>query len=395
MSGTRSSSRIKALHGQKTVQQDTPPTVATTGARPSGGRSKKSVTTTTVKSDSKGKYKIPATKSVNTPVSKTAKAPASKAKPPANKRRKVAKANETADDDAIEEDQTKVKKPRKRKGKLQQITDMPLDILFEIFKLVDPVDLLHLAHANKTLRSTLLQKNCKWIWEYSVKHYRTPIPPCMDDRLPLPQYINLLFTQNCFAHAIYRYVVKEYLTWYKGVRPHYRLPGCKSRTPGPIANRQEIKAIEEELGFIKDEDARRKREEEIDENSERIMEVQGNKKKQDLRRIRTQRYNFLIKMLGEMAYEEESLKLRSWNKAYLDKYLDRDTELTARGWASMARSFKEYIDELILLRKKAVAIKTFRARIVVLRGRLEKYHTLAPQFYQPSFPEFAVREPLI
>ncbi|KAL1705636.1 hypothetical protein EV121DRAFT_203185 [Schizophyllum commune] len=75
---------------------------------------------------------------------------------------------------------------------------MPLDILFEIFKLVDPVDLLHLSHANKALRSTLLRKSCKWIWEYSVKHYRTPIPPCMDDRLPLPQYINLLFTQNCF-----------------------------------------------------------------------------------------------------------------------------------------------------------------------------------------------------
>ena len=45
------------------------------------------------------------------------------------------------------------------------------------------------------------------------------------------------------------------------------------RTPEPIANRQEIKAIEEELGSIKDEDARCKREQEIDENSGRIMEV--------------------------------------------------------------------------------------------------------------------------
>ena len=41
-------------------------------------------------------------------------------------------------------------------------------------------------------------------------------------------------------------------------------------------------------------------------------------------------YSLMMK-LREMGYEEESLKLRSWNKAYLDKYLDRDTELTARG----------------------------------------------------------------
>ena len=108
MSGTRSSSRIKALHGQKTVRQDTPPPVATTGARASG-RTKKAVTTNTVKSDSKGKYKITETKPVNTNASKTDKAPASKAKPRANKRRKVAKTNEAADDDAIEEDQVKVK----------------------------------------------------------------------------------------------------------------------------------------------------------------------------------------------------------------------------------------------------------------------------------------------
>ena len=60
----------------------------------------------------------------------------------------------------------------------------------------------------------------------------------------------------------------------------------------------------------------------------------------------------------------------------------------------MVQNVQEYMDELILLRKKAVAVKTFRALIVVLRGRLDKYRTLAPQSYQPSLPEFAVREPL-
>ncbi|KAL1750542.1 hypothetical protein FB107DRAFT_176351, partial [Schizophyllum commune] len=79
----------------------------------------------------------------------------------------------------------------------QGLIDMPLDILFEIFKLCDPVDILRLAQTSKALRGTILRKNCKWIWEYTIKHYRTAIPPCHNGRLCLPQYVNLLFTTNC------------------------------------------------------------------------------------------------------------------------------------------------------------------------------------------------------
>ncbi|KAI5886562.1 uncharacterized protein SCHCODRAFT_02693279 [Schizophyllum commune H4-8] len=112
MSGTRSSSRVKALHDQKAAHQDMHPTVATRGAQASAGR---------------------LTKLANSPANKTFKAPTLKARP-ANKRRKVAKANGITDNDARDEGHVKGKFLAHAR-KLQQITGMPLDILFEIFKL--------------------------------------------------------------------------------------------------------------------------------------------------------------------------------------------------------------------------------------------------------------------
>ena len=38
-----------------------------------------------------------------------------------------------------------------------------------------------------------------------------------------------------------------------------------------------------------------------------------------------------MQKLKEMGYEDELPKLRAWHREYLDKYIDRDTELTARG----------------------------------------------------------------
>lgn len=60
----------------------------------------------------------------------------------------------------------------------------------------------------------------------------------------------------------------------------------------------------------------------------------------------------------------------------------------------MVQNVQEYMDELILLRKKAVAVRVFRDRIGVLRQRLEILSTLAPQSHQPSWRELAFREPL-
>ncbi|KAL1738288.1 hypothetical protein HDZ31DRAFT_78484, partial [Schizophyllum fasciatum] len=290
----------------------------------------------------------------------------------ANKRRKVATPIRAADDnnDSNGVKSVAAKKPRKRKGEQLQLADMPLDILFEIFKVCDPIDLLYLAQANKAFRATLLRKSCKWVWEHSVKAYRTVIPACPDNRLPLPQYINLLFGHCCF--------------------PEYKMPGNNGRLTR-IANRKEFSRIKSELEPIKDVRARCKRELEINSASGKIMR---RKPGRIMNITDVFACNAIIWKLVEMGYKDELSRLKKWNAQYLEQFVDGDTVLTARAWTSLSASVTDYIDALIPYRKKNTAIRTFRSRVSTLEKRLETYHDLCPRSLRPHWSELVVKEPL-
>ena len=52
-----------------------------------------------------------------------------------------------------------------KKGKLRNMTKMPIDILFEVFGQLEPVDLLHLSRATKELRAILITSNATFLWK--------------------------------------------------------------------------------------------------------------------------------------------------------------------------------------------------------------------------------------
>ena len=45
------------------------------------------------------------------------------------------------------------------------MTKMPMDILFEIFARLEPIDLLHLSRAAKDLRNILIAPDVNFLWE--------------------------------------------------------------------------------------------------------------------------------------------------------------------------------------------------------------------------------------
>lgn len=53
---------------------------------------------------------------------------------------------------------------RGRRGLLKNITEMPLDVLFEIFGHLEPQDVLHVSQANKALHSILKAPSANAIW---------------------------------------------------------------------------------------------------------------------------------------------------------------------------------------------------------------------------------------
>lgn len=111
------------------------------------------------------------------------------ARRPARKRRK-AKAN-TAD-----ERQEKRGKPSRQRvrGRLAALPEMPLDILYEIFRNMHPRDLLQASRTTKTLRSVLMSKSSIWIWKDS--HAASDLPP-VPPGMTVPQFVGLAYDRFC------------------------------------------------------------------------------------------------------------------------------------------------------------------------------------------------------
>ncbi|KAK0463740.1 uncharacterized protein EV420DRAFT_1519856 [Desarmillaria tabescens] len=86
-----------------------------------------------------------------------------------------------------------VQKPRER-GKLKQIPEMPIDILFEVFSHLDALDIMRLSRTTKALRRLLMHRSAISIWKAALS--RDTLPPLPVD-LNEPQYVNLAFSEHC------------------------------------------------------------------------------------------------------------------------------------------------------------------------------------------------------
>ncbi|KAF9015800.1 hypothetical protein BDZ89DRAFT_435482 [Hymenopellis radicata] len=56
-------------------------------------------------------------------------------------------------------------KRRGMRGILQKMTDTPLDVLFEIFSYLEPLDLLRMSRTTKDLRQLLMSRSTAFVWE--------------------------------------------------------------------------------------------------------------------------------------------------------------------------------------------------------------------------------------
>ncbi|KAH6919065.1 hypothetical protein BKA70DRAFT_1176815 [Coprinopsis sp. MPI-PUGE-AT-0042] len=89
------------------------------------------------------------------------------------------------------------KQPTKRaiasKGPLWMKSEMPLDNLWhEIFKYLEPYDLLRLARTAQAQQTILMCLHAKEIWHSSFAAIAGPFPPCPNDLNEL-KWANLMF----------------------------------------------------------------------------------------------------------------------------------------------------------------------------------------------------------
>ncbi|KDQ62087.1 hypothetical protein JAAARDRAFT_148747 [Jaapia argillacea MUCL 33604] len=85
--------------------------------------------------------------------------------------------------------------PRRGQGKLRMLPEMPLDILFEIFGHLLPLDLLRLAWTTKSLRRILMRRSARSVWIHTLANV-PGLPECPPD-LTEPQFSRLAFDPHC------------------------------------------------------------------------------------------------------------------------------------------------------------------------------------------------------
>ncbi|KAF9473294.1 hypothetical protein BDN70DRAFT_397879 [Pholiota conissans] len=88
-----------------------------------------------------------------------------------------------------------IKRVRGKRGLLKKLVEMPVDILFEIFSCLDPLDLVYMARTTRALRALLTGPSSKLIWKASRSNV-FGLPDCPDD-LTEQQYAVLMFAKMC------------------------------------------------------------------------------------------------------------------------------------------------------------------------------------------------------
>ncbi|KAJ6458962.1 hypothetical protein DFH09DRAFT_1500942 [Mycena vulgaris] len=94
-------------------------------------------------------------------------------------------------------------KSAKTKAKLSLLPSLPLDVLFEIFGHLPPLDILNMARATKDLRRVLMHRSAISIWKASLRQIRG-LPECPQD-MEEPAWVNLAFSpfcHNCFSRRV-------------------------------------------------------------------------------------------------------------------------------------------------------------------------------------------------
>ncbi|KAG0706614.1 hypothetical protein DFH29DRAFT_900438 [Suillus ampliporus] len=86
-------------------------------------------------------------------------------------------------------------RPRAQKQNLEILVSLPLDILFEIFGRLLPLDLLHLARTTKALRAVLVHRSSTTVWK-ATRSNVPGMPPCADD-MSEPAHASLAFDMHC------------------------------------------------------------------------------------------------------------------------------------------------------------------------------------------------------
>ncbi|KAG1742751.1 uncharacterized protein EDB91DRAFT_296179 [Suillus paluster] len=302
-----------------------------------------------------------------------------------------------------------------RPGKLAALMNLPLDVLFEIFGHLNPLDLLRLARTTKQFRRVLMHRSSMSVW----KNTRENVPN-MPDCPPFwtePHYANLAFdphchecgapgvrnvdwrigrricakcSKNCMVDAYPGESVISSLVPKRGRLLFYRKDveevQKKLRT---LTDPDELQAYSEERrAFVKEMDTKAKA-------LEAWAASQAKDRSDQLEDARRDRKAAIIGRLTEIGWGDEIEHIPYTDDLSHHRLVKQPTRLTDRIWNNIKNDMIKYMEEMRARRlereRKALLITRRRTAIGVLRSYKIAHLPFTDVMPEPvdfcSFPE--------
>ncbi|KAJ7444819.1 hypothetical protein FB451DRAFT_70951 [Mycena latifolia] len=300
-------------------------------------------------------------------------------------------------------------KPERKRGKLRFITEMPLDILFEIFGQLYPADLLNISRSSKALRNIILRKSVAFIWKQAFLNFTDgPPPPCPDD-LNEVQYANLLWGKHCFFCGVFTTLVVwqcrirtckgciqtsnfTLLGRYAGLRDTAQEVCPKwhhSNSVGYICVTSDLEAIRKQLNEL---DETKTDTREFIQNSQQISRAKTQHANlcrswehlQKLRRriehkdVRETRKIAILGKLEKLGWSDELYRGATMSALLTLPAFKQNKELTERMWTNMEPELITFLAETKRRRLEDERIRVLRSRISVLATAAEQHLSIMP-----------------
>ncbi|KAJ7754968.1 hypothetical protein DFH07DRAFT_822306 [Mycena maculata] len=295
------------------------------------------------------------------------------------------------------------KRPRivKKKGCLQGLLDISLDVLFEVFGNLQPLDVLRLSRTSKEFRNLLMHKSAVTIWRSSLRN--VPGLPSCPTGMTEPQWVSLVFDATCqVCQKTARKVdwglfiricgkcAKVHLSTFNasltatGAMMYYQLIPTRPdhtkhhKTVYFAKELGRVRAVcngmknpDEQKKYVKERKELVKTLKELTKECEAWSETLAENRSTELADLRQERYNGIVAKLTEIGWGAEIDGILPADSLKTHKLVKQPTALTERTWNTIKPEMVRYMEEMkvkrlarehaaIVVKRKVIATKVLR-----------------------------------
>ncbi|KAG2141345.1 hypothetical protein DEU56DRAFT_734280 [Suillus clintonianus] len=273
----------------------------------------------------------------------------------------------------------------KRRGRLDLMPTMNLDILFHILSFLHPIDLLNLSRTSKDFRNLLLQKSSASAWK-TARLQVDDLPDCPPD-LSEPQYANLAFYPHCHVRRalpqmsppsltnMYSRIATELSDLFYGHFGHDTAPDASKlflhKTFTELLAEHSKTPADEMAAFLL---KKRKHTAEVMEHAEQCQQWSqsvASSRKNELDDLRRTRQDDIVARLSEAGYKPELDYVdRFWLQDQLGTSFREPKILTQKSWD---RIRPDLITGLDNVRVRRIEDQVYGPRRQILMDEYKKY----------------------